>query len=63
MTRDEEAGRREIVGRLDRIILALEHQALQSDRTNRLLADISAKVAAALRYFVDAWKVVRGERR
>jgi two-component sensor histidine kinase len=60
-TRDTIAERRhrEMIERLERIALGLEALHQQGDRTSRLLAEISAQVESALRYFIDLGQGLR----
>jgi hypothetical protein len=52
----------ELLERLERIAVGLEALNLTADRQSRLLAEVSARVDAALRYFIQAWKQLRGAR-
>lgn len=54
---------REMIERLDRIVLGLEALHQHGDRQSRLLAEISAKVESSLRYFIKTWQLVRGSER
>jgi hypothetical protein len=50
----DERRHQELLEALARINLGLESLNAAADRQSQLLADISAKIEAALRYFVEA---------